>query len=136
MNKKFGILAVFFLFAIMINPAYADVTSVKLEKAFYTTDEKIKFVGTQDGKDTVFVIIHGPSGDFKGMLADPSPDQGEFAVIPQDTEQFFDVEGIYNATAFTDDQKESEGIVIQLEFNGNQVMEVADFVLQIKSISD
>ncbi|MHA7733228.1 Ig domain-containing protein [Nitrosopumilus sp. S6] len=121
---------------LMITPAYADVTSVSLDKSFFTIDENFSFSGEQDGKDTVFVIIRDPNGNFKGMLSDPSPDQGEFEVIPRPVSSFFDNQGIYNATAFTDDQKEEEGIVIQIEYDGKKIFEIPDFVLELKPIPD
>ena len=60
---------IFSLFVLMIIPVYADVTSVSLEKKFYTIDEDIKFVGIQNGTNVVFVVIHDTSGNHKGMLA-------------------------------------------------------------------
>src|SRR5690606_6478689 len=123
-------------FVVIAMPAYADVTSMRLEKSFYTTEEDFRFIGTQSGTDTVFVIIRDPTGQFKGMLSDPNPDTNKFSVIPRSVTQFFAVEGIYNATAFTDDQKEDDGITIRIEFDGNQIFEVPDFVLQLNTISD
>ncbi len=73
--------AVFSLFVLMMVPAYASVTSMSLEKGFYTTDESFKLVGVQEGKEVVFIIIRDASGDFKGMLSDPRQNQGEFEVI-------------------------------------------------------
>ena len=57
----------------MMAPAYASVTvtSMSLEKSFYTTDESFKFIGTLNGTDSVFIIIRDAGGDFKGMLSDP-----------------------------------------------------------------
>ncbi|KAF6247016.1 hypothetical protein C6990_06815 [Nitrosopumilus sp. b3] len=119
-----------------MTPAYANVTSMSLEKGFYTTDESFKLIGTQDGKETVFIIIRDAGGNFKGMLSDPSPDQGEFTAIPRPVPNFFTSEGIYNATAFVDSQKEEEGFTIKLEFDGKKLFEVPDFVLELKSIAN
>ncbi|MCV0400216.1 MAG: putative Ig domain-containing protein [Nitrosarchaeum sp.] len=136
MYEKLAMIAVFSLFVVIALPAYADVTSMRLEKSFYTTEEDFRFIGTQSGTDTVFVIIRDPTGQFKGMLSDPNPDTNKFSVIPRSVTQFFAVEGIYNATAFTDDQKEDDGITIRIEFDGNKIFEVPDFVLQLNTISD
>ncbi|PIW33105.1 MAG: hypothetical protein COW27_01890, partial [Nitrosopumilales archaeon CG15_BIG_FIL_POST_REV_8_21_14_020_37_12] len=73
MYEKLAIIAVFSLFVVITLPAYADVTSLRLEKSFYTTDEDFRFIGTQSGTDTVFVIVRDPTGQFKGMLSDPNP---------------------------------------------------------------
>ena len=54
MRSKLAVFSVFFMFVLMTMPAYANVTSLSLEKGFYTIDENFKFVGTQEGKDTVF----------------------------------------------------------------------------------
>ena len=45
MHTKLTVFSVFLLFTMMVFPAYADVTSVKLEKSFYTKDESFKLVG-------------------------------------------------------------------------------------------
>ena len=128
MRTNLGLFAVFSLIILMIIPVHADVTSVSLEKAFYTTDENFKFIGTQDGKEIVYIIIRGPSGNYQGMLSDPTTTQGEFDAIPRGVPLFFNAEGIYNATAFTDSQKEVNGTTIQLEFDGQKIFEVPDFV--------
>jgi len=133
---KVGVFAVFSLFILMMVPAYASVTSMSLEKSFYITNESFKFIGTQDGKEVVFIIIRDASGSFKGMLSDPRQYQGEFSVIPRPVTNFFSSEGIYNATAFTGDEKEKDGFTIKLEFDGNKVFVVPDVVLQLKTIVD
>jgi len=118
----------------MIIPVYADVTSVSLEKKFYTIDEDIKFVGIQNGTNVVFVVIHDTSGNHKGMLAGSG--ENEFSTIPKSASKFFEHVGIHNATAFTDKQKMSEGVTIQLEFDGEKIFSVSDFVLELNSIAD
>ena len=138
MKKGLAGIALFSLVLGMIIPAHAAVTSLELEKSFYTNVENFKFIGTQDGKETTFVIIRGPlpGDDFRGMLSDPSPDQGEFEVIPKQVTNFFSSKGTYNATAFVDSQKENEGMTIEVEYDGNKVFQVPDFVLALKSIQD
>jgi len=135
-RTKVGVFAIFSLFTLMMVPAYASVTSMSLEKSFYTTDESFKFIGTQDGKEVVFIIIRDASDKFRGMLSDPRQYQGEFSVIPRPVTNFFSFEGMYNATAFTGDQKEEDGFTIKLEFDGNKVFVVPDAVLQLKTIAD
>ncbi|MDH5665056.1 MAG: putative Ig domain-containing protein, partial [Nitrosopumilus sp.] len=120
----------------MIVPVHADVTSLSLEKNFYTIDENFTIIGTQDGKEIVYVIIRDSNGNYKGMISDPTTTQGEFSTIPRGVEMFFDREGIYNAIGFTDSQKEVNGTSILLEFDGKKVFEVPDFVLQLKDIPD
>ena len=135
-RTKLGLFAVLSLVVLMIVPAYASVTSISLEKSFYTNDENLKFVGTQDGKNIVFVIIRDSHGKYKGMLSDPAPAQGEFSVIPKSVTSFFQSHGIYNVTAFSDDEKENQGMTIELEYDGNKVFKVLDYVLQLNAIPD
>ena len=136
MRTKIGVLAVFSLFVLMLSPAYASVSSMSLEKSFYTEDENIVFVGIQNATDVIFVIIRDDSGNFEGMLSDPTPQQGEFSVIPRQVSNFFQSTGIYNATAFSDTEKENQGFTIKLEFDGDKVFVVPDAILQLNSISD
>ena len=136
MRTKIGFLAVFSLFVLMLSPAYASVSSLSLEKSFYTEDENIVFIGTQNATDVIFVIIRDNHGNFEGMLSDPTPQQGEFSVIPRQVSNFFENEGIYNATAFSDTEKENQGFTIKLEFDGDKVFVVPDAILQLNSISD
>jgi len=135
-RTKVGLIAICSLFVLMMAPAYASVTSLSLEKSFYTIDESFKFIGTQDGKEVVFITIRDASGDYKGMLSDPRQIQGEFTAIPRPVTNFFEFEGMYNATAFTGDQKEEDGFTIKLEFDGKKVFEVPEAVLQLNTITD
>ena len=129
---------VFLLATIIIAPAYANVTSVALEKSFYTKDEKMTFVGkAQAGDKSVYVIIRDPFGAYKGMVSDPTAESdGTYSTISRDVTQFFDSEGTYNATAFTDSQGEKNGITIKLQYDGDKVSVLPNFVLALNSISD
>ena len=106
MSTKLGIFAVISLSLLMLTPAYASVSSFSLDKSFFTDDEFFSFSGEQEDKEIVYIIIRNPNGNFKGMLSDPSPGQGEFSVIPRPVESFFESQGVYNATAFTNSEKE------------------------------
>ncbi|MDH3611180.1 MAG: Ig domain-containing protein [Nitrosopumilus sp.] len=132
------VFSVFSLVVLMIFPAYAAVDSFSLEKGFYTDEEQLVFVGIEDtGKKSVFIIVRGPSGNYIGMFSDPTSDNdGSFSTIPRTVETFFSTNGIYNATAFTDDENEKDGLTIKLEYDGNKISELEDFVLTLKTISD
>jgi len=138
MRKGLMLFPIFSLLVLMIFPAYAAVDSVSLEKSFYTNEELLIFVGVEDaGKKSVFVIIRGPGGNYVGMFSDPASDNdGSFSTIPRSLESFFTIRGLYNATAFTDDQNEKNGLTIQLEYDGDKVFEKEDFVLTLKTIAD
>jgi hypothetical protein len=135
-RTNLGLFAIFSLILLMVIPVHADVTSLSLEKGFYTIDENFTIVGTQDGKEIVYVIIHDSNGNYKGMVSDPTTTQGEFSSIPRGVELFFDHEGLYNATGFTDSQRRENGTSILLEFDGNKLFEVPDVVLQLNGIAD
>jgi len=136
MKTNLAIFAIFSLFGLMVAPAYAHVTSMSFEKSSYSTEENFKFIGTQNATDVIFVIIRDPVGGFQGMLSDPTPFQGEFEVISRPVSNFFKSEGIYNATAFSDNEKEEDGLTIKVEFDGDKVFVVPDFILALKPISD
>ena len=110
MRQSIMLLPVFSIVVLMIFPAYAAVESVSLEKSFYTDEESMVFVGIEDtGKKSVFVVIRGPGGDYIGMFSDPASDSdGAFSTIARPVDNYFKSSGIYNATAFTDDQKEED----------------------------
>ena len=131
--------AVFSLLSLLVTtPAFADVTSVELEKSFYTDDEKIVFTGIEStGQKPVYVIIRDSSGDFIDMASDPASSQdGSFVTLPRAVDVIFNSRGVYDAIAFTDKQKEENGVSIKLEYDGDKIFQVAEFVLELKSISD
>ncbi|MEK0376871.1 MAG: Ig domain-containing protein, partial [Nitrosopumilus sp.] len=131
---------VVFALLFMMTPAFANVTSVDLEKSVYFDNEFIKFVGTQDGKDVVYITIHDALDNFKEILSDLNPNQGEFLVSSSLTQNkvsdIFEVDGIYNATAYTNEQKQDNGIILRLEYKNNIVSVIEDVLLALKSIPD
>jgi len=134
LRTQSSFLIIFPLVLLMINPAYAAVTSVSLKEDVYSNEAKFAFVGKEsDGSKSIFVIIRGSSGKYLGMVSDPvsNPD-GSFETIPRPVKDFFKSAGTFNATAFSDDQQESEGIFILLQYDGNQVSLLPTFVLEIE----
>jgi len=138
LRTQSSFLIIFPLVLLMINPAYAAVTSVSLKEDVYSNEAKFAFVGKEsDGSKSIFVIIRGSSGKYLGMVSDPvsNPD-GSFETIPRPVKDFFKSAGTFNATAFSDDQQESEGIFILLQYDGNQVSLLPTFVLELKKIGN
>ena len=134
MQRKLGLFSIFLLIIIMMVPAHAEVTEVSLGKNFYTVDEKISFFGSEnEGSVLVNVAVKDPTGKSKllGGFSDPV---GEFETIPQSVKNIFSAIGTYNATAFVN--KIENGTSILLEFDGEKVFEVPDFVLQLNEIPD
>ena len=136
-TKLFGF-SIFSILLLSLTPAFADVTSVDLEKPVFTDDESIVFTGKESvGGQSVFVIIRTSSGSFVDMASDPvSNSDGTFTTLPRAVDVIFNYEGIYEATAFTNTQKEEDGISIKLEYDGNKVFLVPDVILSLKSIPD
>ncbi len=103
-------------------------------------NEFITFVGIQDEKDIVTIVIHDAISNFRGLLSDPNPNQGEFSASSSFTSQkvldIFDSDGIYNAIAFTNNQKQDNGIILKLEYKNNKVSVIEDFLLALKSITN
>ncbi len=138
MRIKLAIFFVFSLSILIVVPAYADVTTLSLGENTYPKDGKFLFIGNEeDGSTSVFVIIRDSIGDFIGMLSDPSSDSdGTYSTLPRDVSQFFKSKGFFNATAFTDNQKEENGITIKIEYDGDKIFVVPDFVLKLNTITD
>ena len=133
MLTRLAILIVFGISLVIIAPAHADVESISLGKAFYTDDEKIEFIGTEeDGNQQVSVVVKR-GGSIIMMLGDPSSDKdGAFSTIPRPVEDIFRSTGEYEAIAFTSTQKVEDGMILKLEYDGVRVSEIADFVLSLK----
>ncbi len=133
---KLGTILVFSIITLMIVPAYGEVISLDLEKISYKTTEKFAFIGKEEnGAKPIFVTIRNPSGGFAGMLADPISDaEGNFLTIPRPVDDFFTSQGIYNATAFTEDQNEKDGLTIRIQYDGTKIFLLPDFVLNLNSI--
>jgi len=133
---KLGVILVFSIITIMIVPAYGDVISIDLEKSSYKTTEKFAFIGKEEnGTKPIFVTIRNPSGGFVGMLADPISDaDGNFLTILRPVEDFFTSQGIYNATAFSEDQNEKDGLTIRIQYDGTKIFLLPDFVLNLNTI--
>ena len=137
MLSRLALLIIFGISLVFITPAHADVKSLSLEKSFYTNEEKIGFVGTEeDGGQQVSVAIKR-GGNTITLLGDPASDpDGTFATIPRTVEDIFTSSGVYQAIAFTSTQKIEDGIILDLEYDGERVAGVADIVLALKAIPD
>ena len=124
------------LLLLVVNPAYAIMTSFTLEKDIYTDEESIVFVGTEsEGHKMISVALYNPNGKFVNMLGDPSSDlDGTFATTPKRVDNLFTTTGRYNATGFID--KISEGITIFLNYDGNSVSIIPNFVLDLIKIGN
>ena len=98
-----------------------------LEKPLYRNDERMTFVGREPtGRKSVFVLVRDSLGRFTGMVSDPASDpNGSFRTISRSVSTLFRQPGNYTATAFTSDQKERDGVVLQLTYDGEKVFETS-----------
>ena len=128
----FGILS---LFLIMLAPVYAEVTEFSIEKNFYTIDEEIVFVGTEDeGNTFVNVEMTDPNGGKSLLVTALSNSDGIFETNAKKVDEFFSIIGMYEFTAFT--IQKDNGISVTLEFDGNKIAQPTKSILQLNSIPD
>jgi len=120
----------------MINPAYALVTSFSLQQDVYTDSERIVFVGTEsEGGQWVNVALYNPNGKFINMLGDPQSDEdGSFETISKLVSDLFTTEGVYTATGFT--LKIENGTTLLLDYDGTRVTVLPDIILTLEEIGD
>ena len=119
-------------------PAYAGVQTLELEKSSYTNNDIMKFSGVEtNGSKAVSVVIRSSSGNFVGLLGDPLSDpDGNFETVGKKVSEIFSSSGIYNATGFSDTQKESEGLTLRLEYDGRKVILLPSYTLALVAIGD
>ncbi|MGI0077722.1 MAG: Ig domain-containing protein, partial [Nitrosopumilaceae archaeon] len=136
MFKKLVFIGFISLVILIVAPAYAIVTSITLEKDIYTDLDNIAFIGTEsEGKKMVNVILYNPNGKYVNILSDPVSDEdGSFKTIPKLVESLFTTTGRYNATGFTDQR--SQGITIFLNYDGERVSLIPNFVLKLVKIGN
>ena len=128
----FGILS---LFLIMLVPVYAEVTEFSIEKNFYTIDEEIVFLGTEDeGEKMISIIIVDPNENEKLFVQSLSNSEGVFRTDSDKVDNIFSIIGTYEFTAFTIQKDNS--ISVTLEFDGNRVTQPTKSILQLNSIQD
>jgi len=128
----FGILS---LFLIMLVPVYAEVTEFSIEKNFYTIDEEIVFLGTEDeGEKMISIIIVDPNENEKLFVQSLSNSEGVFRTDSDKVDNIFSIIGTYEFTAFTIQKDNS--ISVTLEFDGNIVTQPTKSILQLNLIQD
>ncbi len=87
-------------------PAYAEVTSLKTNAAFYKGGSKIYFSGTIQNNDPsgVTLLVFNPNNDFTLLSSGIADANHTFQIMVDtsisDNQQKFSLKGIYNATAF------------------------------------
>ena len=135
MQVKLGGFGILSLFLIMVVPVYAEVSEFSIEKSFYTNDEGVVFVGSEDvGSKMVTVLMTDPKGKESMLVSAMSNSNGVFETVPKNVDNFFSIIGTYQFTAFT--IQKDNGKIISLEFDGNKVLEPTKYLLQLNSIQN
>ena len=135
MEIKLVGLGILSLFLIMLIPANAEVTEFSIEKSFYTIDEGIVFVGTAEEANTMInVIMENPYGKESMLVGAISNDEGKFKTMPKSVDEFFQVVGTYQFTAFT--VQKNDGTNLSLEFDGNRILTETFSILELNSIEN
>ena len=123
------------LFLIMTVPVYAEVTEFSIEKNFYTINEGIVFIGTEnEGSKFVSIVMIDPNGRENILISAMSNSDGFFKTLPKNVDNFFTIIGTYQFTAFTIQKDNGESI--SLEFDGDKMYEPIKPLLQLNSIQD
>ena len=102
----FSILFVFSLISSVILPAYAEVTSLQTNAAFYRGGNQIIFSGKTVPGDSpyVTVVIYDPNNKFVLLSSGITDSDNNYQIMvdtsTQSNQPKFSLKGVYNATAF------------------------------------
>ena len=125
------------LLLIMLAPVYAEITEFTIEKNFYTNEDRIVFLGSEDqGNQTISVIVVSPTGKESMVVGGISNSEGSFKTLPKNIETIFSIAGTYSFTSFYANGQISDGVTIELEYDGEKVFQPTKPILQLNSISD
>jgi len=106
MVSLFSVLFVFSITSLVILPAYAEVTSLQTNAAFYKGGNQIQFSGKIASGDSpyVTVVIYDPNNKFVVLSSGMADNNNAFQITvdtgTQVNQPKFSLKGIYNATAF------------------------------------
>ena len=132
-TKIAGIFSI--LLVLLINPAYADVTSLKTDKPVYKIEDKIVFSGTSsEPGEVVNVAFYNPDGIYIIIKNGAVDSDGNFSLIPIAAESIFSASGIYEAIAFAGTQPKTNGTTIFLEYSDGKISVAELFDLNLNSI--
>lgn len=102
--------------------AFADVISVNTQKISYDEGEKVVFYGTETlGQRGVSVVVRDSAGEFVTLLSTVSNSNGYYQTLPIDSDDLFNRYGIFEATAFANDQREDQGKTITMRYSDSIV---------------
>jgi len=123
----FSILFISSLISSIILPAYAEVTSIQTNAAFYKGGSQIQFSGKTASGDPpyVTVVIYNPNNKFV-VLSSGIADNNEYKIMvdtgTQDNQLKFSLKGIYNATAFVMNQAAGKTVSFVFSPDGSPII--------------
>lgn len=110
-------------------PAYAEVTSLQSDSSFYKGGSVIHFSGTTlstDSSPNVTIVIFDPNGKFLSLVSGVTDSNHAFQVSvdtsTQSNMQLFSVKGVYNATAFIENQSAGKTVNFVVSPDGSSAL--------------
>jgi uncharacterized membrane protein len=115
-------LIVLFLFSLIVIPAYAEVVSLKTDRALYAIDMNVYFTGTVDNTDSqklVNLLVKDPNGKIVLMTGKFAAHNDTFQItINTNDPSQFNLTGTYQATAFVNNANDGKTIFFDFSPNG------------------
>jgi hypothetical protein len=124
----FSILFVFSLISSVILPAYAEVTSIQTNTAFYKGGNQIIFSGKTAPGDSpyVTVVIYDPNNKFVLLSSGITDSNNAYQIMVdtsiQSNQPKFSLKGIYNATAFVMNQAAGKTVSFVFSPDGSPII--------------
>ena len=118
-------------------PAHADVLTVELDKDVFSISDRFTVSGTVSDSERVGMVvsIKGPSAKIPIMNTISNAD-GTYSFLPRAAKDVFKFDGTYVVNVFTDRQASESGTTIKVKRDGDSIMLVPDFVLELKKIGN
>ncbi|MGI0088018.1 MAG: hypothetical protein ACREBI_08690 [Nitrosotalea sp.] len=114
------------LFSLAVIPAYAEVTSLHIDRTLYAIDMNIYFTGTVNSADSqkaVNLVIHDPHGKLVLITGNSSSSDGSFQItVNTDDQTQFSLAGAYSATAFVNDESGGKTVLFDFSPNGSPIV--------------
>ena len=130
-------LAAFSLIVMMVIPAHATVSSVNLDRDFFTIDDTFTVLGTVSDSERVTLLasMKGP-GSEKITRTAMSNNDGTYSFVSVQADELFRSEGTYQINVFTEFDRPEEGTVIKIEFKNGVITSMPDYELFRKRIGN
>jgi hypothetical protein len=142
--KKLAVILIFLVASMAITPAFAVIQTFDTEKTIYKKGDKIVFTGTVDtahANKIVSIKVYGPDKSYVMLRETYANLDGTFKTSPFDTSidknaAKFTAKGVYNATAFYNDEPNYIGKFTLFDYSadGSPVVPSAVELMKEKTI--